>query len=81
MNRRDLLLEMLAGAKAGALIGWPVLGIILRASKKKRYACKIKTKGGSIVGNIKVTATDSDDAKAQVSKRYPGCTFLSVKEE
>ena len=44
----------------------------------QKFAFKIKTKDGGIVGNVLIEATDVEAAKVKLMKRYPGCTVLSV---
>jgi hypothetical protein len=44
----------------------------------QKFAFKIKTKDGGIVGNVVIEATDVEAAKVKLMKRYPGCTILSV---
>jgi hypothetical protein len=51
------------------------------ALANRRFAFKIKTKDGGIVGNVLIEAHDEDAAKARLMKRYPGCTVLSVTEK
>ena len=45
----------------------------------QKFAFKIKTKDGGIVGNVLIEATDVEAAKVKLMKRYSGCTVLSVK--
>ena len=45
----------------------------------QKFAFKIKTKDGGIVGNVLIEATDVEAAKVKLMKRYPGCTILSVQ--
>jgi hypothetical protein len=45
----------------------------------KKFKLKIKTKGNSIIG-LQIEARNCDDAKVKVSRRYPGCEFLSCEE-
>ena len=45
----------------------------------QKFAFKIKTKDGGIVGNVLIEATDVEAAKVKLMKRYPGCTVLSVQ--
>ena len=45
----------------------------------QKFAFKIKTKDGGIVGNVLIEATDVEAAKVKLTMRYPGCTILSVK--
>jgi len=47
----------------------------------RRFVFKVKTKDKSIVGNIVIEATDVEAAKGKLTKRYPGCTGLSVSEK
>ncbi|MGE3409372.1 MAG: hypothetical protein AB7I37_21320 [Pirellulales bacterium] len=44
----------------------------------QKFAFRIKTKDGGIVGNVLIEATDVEAAKVKLMKRYPGCTILSV---
>ena len=44
----------------------------------QKFAFKIKTKDGGIVGNVVIEASDVEAAKVKLMKRYPGCTILSV---
>lgn len=46
-----------------------------------RFAFKIKTKEGGIVGNVVIEAKDVEAAKVKLFKRYPGCTVLSVQQK
>lgn len=46
-----------------------------------RFAFKIKTKDGGIIGNIVIEASDVEAAKTKLMKRYPGCSILSVMEK
>ena len=45
----------------------------------QKFAFKIKTKDGNIVGNVLIEASDVEAAKVKLMKRYPDCTILSVK--
>jgi len=45
----------------------------------KKFAFRIKTKTGGIVGNILIEAKDVEAAKVKLMKRYPGCTILNVE--
>lgn len=51
------------------------------ANALRRFAFKIKTKGGGIVGNVVIEASDVEAAKTKLMKRYPGCSILSVMEK
>lgn len=46
---------------------------------KKQYSVKIQTKQGGKSSALTTTvmANSSADAKADVKKRYPGCTVIS----
>ena len=68
MNRRFCLLLLLG------LVGTPEA-----ASKLKRFAFRIKTKDGNIVGNVLIEAKDVEAAKVKLMKRYPGCTILNLE--
>jgi len=70
MNRRVCLILLLG------------LGGTDEAAKKlRKFAFKIKTKDGNIVGNVLIEAHDVDAAKVKLLKRYPGCTVLRVDEK
>ena len=45
------------------------------------YAFTIKTKGkgGSIIGNVTISAPDQYAAETKLKKRYPGCEIRGVK--
>lgn len=47
-------------------------------TRLRRFAFKIRTKTGGIIGNLVIEATDVEAAKVNLGKRYPGCTVLSV---
>ncbi len=51
------------------------------AGEHKRFVFKIKTKSGSIVGNIVIEARDIEEAKYKLRKRYPDCEILEGHEE
>ncbi len=51
------------------------------ASDHKRFVFKIKTKSGSIVGNIVIEAKDIEEAKYKLRKRYPDCEILEGHEK
>ena len=51
------------------------------AAANKRFIFKIKTKGGSIIDNIVIEASDAEAAKVKLRKRYPDCEILSMKEK
>jgi len=67
MNRRSLSIGLLA-----------ILTSLGAASKIRRFAFKIRTKTGGIIGNVVIEATDVEAAKVKLAKRYPGCTILDV---
>jgi hypothetical protein len=54
-------------------------GTAQAATKTKSFAYKIKTKSGGIVGNVVIQAKDSGAANVKLTKRYPGCSVLSVQ--
>ena len=43
------------------------------------YAFKIKTKSGSIVGNVVKQGTSQPDAERKLRQQYPDCTILDVQ--
>ena len=47
----------------------------------KKFVFKIKTKGGSIVGNVVIEAKDMEAAKYKLRKRYPDCEILEGHEK
>ena len=51
------------------------------ALANRKFAFKIKTKDGGIVGNVLIEASDVEAAKVKLMKRYPGCQILSVMEK
>jgi hypothetical protein len=53
-----------------------VISLVIR-----RFAFKIRTKDGGVVGNVLIEAHDEDAAKVKLFKRFPGCTVLSVMEK
>jgi hypothetical protein len=73
MLRRTFLAATALAAANG------VSGSLIEFANHK-FAFKIRTKGGGIVGNVLIEAHDEDAAKVKLMKRYPGCTVLSVTE-
>lgn len=71
MNRRLFLLGIVAVAVAPT--------DTFAATKK--FVFKIRTKSGSIVGNILIEAKDQFAAVAKLKERYPGCEVLEAKEK
>jgi len=69
VNRRRFLI-------AAAFCTLPLLGAEPRKLKKFRF--RIKTKSGNIVGNVTIEASDVEEAKAKLKKRYPDCEILNV---
>lgn len=70
MNRRAcllILIGMIGTAEAGA--------------KVKKFAFRIKTKDGNIVGNVVIQANDVEAAKVKLMRRYPNCTILNLKSD
>jgi len=47
----------------------------------KKFAFKVRTKSGGIVGNIVIEAKDQFAAVAKLMKRYPGCEILEGREK
>jgi hypothetical protein len=56
-----------------------VLPGTVRAANRK-FVFKIKTKDGSIIGNIVIEAKDIEAAKYKVRQRYPECEVMEMKE-
>ena len=46
----------------------------------KKFFFKIRTKSGSIVGNVLIEAGDVFAAINKLKKRYPGCEVLEGRE-
>jgi hypothetical protein len=69
MNRRHLLVICMLG------ISQLAEGAIMN----RRFVFRIKTKGGSIVGNVVIEAKDIEAAKVKLFKRYPDCQILNVE--
>jgi len=63
------------------IIALLLLPVSVEASTNKRFVFKIKSKGGSITGNIVVSAKNGTAATATVMKKYKGCTVLSMDEK
>ena len=53
----------------------------LVSAANKKFAFKIKTKDGGIVGNVLIEASDVEAAKIKLMKRYPGCMILGVQSK
>lgn len=53
---------------------------LVKVTAAKRYRYRIKTKSGQIVGGTQ-QATDPEDAKTKIAKRYPEAQFLSLQED
>ena len=51
------------------------------AGEHKRFVFRIKTKSGSIVGNIVIEAKDIEEAKHKLRQRYPDCEILEGREK
>ena len=71
MNRRDMLVFLCMCLTSSVEAG----------TKNKQFVAKIKTKSGSITGNIVVWAKNSTEATAKVMKQHKGCTVLSLDEK
>jgi hypothetical protein len=52
----------------------------LAQAANRKFVFKIKTKAGSIVGNIVIEATDMEAAKHKLRQRYADCEILEAKE-
>lgn len=57
-----------------------VVCLLVPFRTRKRYRYRLRTKGKSIIGGT-INATDPEDAKNKLRKRYPDCEFLSLREE
>jgi len=49
-------------------------------NKRRKFVFKIKTKSGSIVGNIVIEGTSQSNAESKLRRRYPGCEILDCQE-
>ena len=47
----------------------------------RKFVFKIKTKSGSIIGNIVIEAKDAEAAKRKLRARYPDCEILEMEEK
>ena len=47
----------------------------------RSFVFKIKTKSGSLVGNIVIKAKDMDAAKYKLRQRYPDCEIMEAREK
>lgn len=74
MKRRQFITGSLA------MLILAVLPKTAQAANKK-FVFKIKTKDGSIIGNIVIEAKDIEAAKHKLRERYPDCEILEVKEK
>ena len=70
--------QFLVGTAAG-LMALTATSIVHAANRK--FVFKIKTRSGSIVGNIVINATDMDAAKHKLRKRYFDCEIMEAKEK
>ena len=57
----------------------PLVAIRPAFAANQKFAFKIRTKDGGIIGNVVIEATDVEAAKVKLVKRYPGCMILSVQ--
>lgn len=71
MARRTFLLSLLAVA----------IGSTEALAANKKFVFKIRTKSGSIVGNILIEAPDQFAAVAKLMKSYPRCEILEGREK
>lgn len=71
MTRRGFLAMLLASTL--------VPSIAFAANRK--FVFKIKTKDGSIIGNIVIEAKDMEAAKYKLRKRYPDCEIMEGREK
>jgi len=62
----------------GLLVACGFEGTALAANKK--FAFKIRTKTGGIIGNILIEARDQFAAVSKLMQRYPGCEILEGRE-
>ena len=46
----------------------------------KTFTFRIKTKAGSLVGNIEKVGTSLPEAVRNLRKQYPDCTIINVHE-
>lgn len=45
--------------------------VLAKSKKSKKYTFRIRTKKGNFVGGVSIYATDAENAKYKLSKRYP----------
>lgn len=60
-------------------VSWFLATDAIAASRK--FVFKIKTKDGSIIGNIVIEAKDIEAAKYKLRHRYPDCEILEGHEK
>jgi len=60
---------------AASFCASPVFG------KDKKFVFRIKTKNGSIVGNIVIYAKNMDAAKHKLREQHPDCEILDAEEK
>ena len=48
-------------------------------SMRQRFVFRIRTKSGSIVGNIVIEAKDQYEAEHKLKQRYPDCEVLNCE--
>ena len=46
---------------------------------RHKFAFRVKTKSGGIVGNIVIEAKDQYEAENKLRQRYPGCVILNCE--
>ena len=66
--------------KIVALILMAFLAMPVYAGNSK-FLFKIKTKSGTIIGNILINAKDVEGAKFLLNKRYPNSQILGVRNK
>ena len=69
MNRRSFL----------AILSMAFTSPLHAGQKLMKFAFRIKTKDGNIVGNVLIEAKDVEAAKVKLYVRYPGCQILNVQ--
>lgn len=52
-----------------------------RGQNRKKYAFKIKTQSGGIIGNIVLEGTSQSNAEHKLRQRYPKCEILDCQEK
>ena len=55
--------------------------LLVSVADAHQYVFKVKTRGGSTIGNIVFNAKNGAEANVKLQRRYKGCTVLSMSEK